>query len=69
MGKVKREMQWRLDLTSSHGKVQHCYRFYEKAGEATALIQQKPEIFDEPYQGMQSENGGVLGMLEVIASR
>merc|ERR1719271_779289 len=40
----------------------------EKAGEATALIQQKPEIFDEPYQGMQSENGGVLGMLEVIAS-
>jgi cell division septum initiation protein DivIVA len=41
--------------------------FYEKAGEATALIQ-KPEIFDEPYQGMQSENGGVLGMLEVIAS-
>jgi cell division septum initiation protein DivIVA len=42
--------------------------FYEKAGEATALIQEKPEIFDEPYQGMQSENGGVLGMLEVIAS-
>ena len=44
--------------------------FYEKAGEATALIQskQKPEIFDEPYTGMQSESGGVLGMLEVIAS-
>merc|ERR1719214_392086 len=44
--------------------------FYEKAGEATALIQskQEPEIFDEPYKGMQSENGGVLGMLEVIAS-
>merc|ERR1719217_2013210 len=42
--------------------------FYEKAGEATAFIQQKPEIFDEPYQGMQSESGGVLGMLEVIAS-
>jgi cell division septum initiation protein DivIVA len=42
--------------------------FYEKAGEATALIQEKPEIFDEPYTGMQSENGGVLGMLEVIAS-
>merc|ERR1719364_423787 len=41
--------------------------FYEKAGEATALIQskQKPEIFDEPYTGMQSESGGVLGMLEV----
>merc|ERR1719426_688535 len=45
--------------------------FYEKAGEATALLQgqkQEPEIFDEPYKGMQSENGGVLGMLEVIAS-
>ena len=37
-------------------------RFYEKAAEATALIQQQPEspeIFDAPYQGMQSENGGV----------
>merc|ERR1719421_618637 len=42
--------------------------FYEKAAEATALLQgkQKPEIFDEPYTGMQSENGGVVGMLEVI---
>merc|ERR1719379_1954477 len=28
--------------------------FYEKAGEATSLLQQ-PEIFDEPYKGMQSE--------------
>merc|ERR1711904_56747 len=27
-----------------------------------------PEIFDEPYKGMQSENGGVLGMIEVIQS-
>ena len=44
--------------------------FYEKAAEATALLQgkQKPEVFDEPYTGMQSESGGVLGMLEVIAS-
>jgi len=45
--------------------------FYEKAGEATAFVQEPadaPEIFDAPYQGMQSENGGVLGMLEVIAS-
>merc|ERR550537_112695 len=45
--------------------------FYEKAAEATALIQQQPEspeIFDAPYQGMQSENGGVVGMLEVIQS-
>merc|ERR1712160_144039 len=41
--------------------------FYAKAGEATALVQQ-PEIFDEPYKGMQSENGGVVGMLEVIES-
>merc|ERR1712118_293873 len=27
-----------------------------------------PEIFDAPYKGMQSENGGVIGMLEVIES-
>merc|ERR1719217_1107078 len=44
--------------------------FYEKAGEATALTQeqqqQEPEIFDEPYKGMGSENGGVVGMIEVI---
>jgi len=45
-------------------------QFYEKAGDATSLIQAKadPEIFDTEYKGMQSENGGVLGMLEVIAS-
>merc|ERR1719235_2324972 len=43
--------------------------FYAKAGDATALLQQPaPEIFDSPYKGMQSENGGVLGMLEVIES-
>merc|ERR1712048_1516263 len=45
--------------------------FYAKAGEATALLQQQPEapeIFDKPYQGMQAENGGVVGMLEVIES-
>merc|ERR1740121_2059593 len=43
--------------------------FYAKAGEATALVQQPaPEIFDAPYKGMQSENGGVVGMLEVIES-
>merc|ERR1719199_1208792 len=45
--------------------------FYEKAAEATSLIQQQPEspeIFDAPYKGMQSENGGVVGMLEVIQS-
>jgi len=45
--------------------------FYAKAGEATALIQsgkQMPEIFDSPYKGMQAENGGVIGMLEVIES-
>merc|ERR1739838_91368 len=41
------------------------------AGDATALLQQQPvapAIFDRPYQGMQSENGGVVGMLEVIES-
>jgi len=42
--------------------------FYEKAGEATALVQQEPEIFDAPYQGMGAESGGVVGMLEVIQS-
>merc|ERR1739838_697758 len=43
--------------------------FYAKAGDATALIQQTPPaIFDSPYKGMQSENGGVIGMLEVIES-
>jgi len=45
--------------------------FYTKAGKATQLIQagpEAPEIFDAPYKGMQSENGGVVGMLEVIQS-
>merc|ERR1712061_785388 len=41
--------------------------FYAKAAESTSLLQQ-PEIFDSPYKGMQSENGGVVGMLEVIES-
>jgi len=52
-------------------------RFYRDAGQATSLIQKNvkhreqpiaPEIFDKAYTGMQSENGGVLGMLEVIQS-
>merc|ERR1719412_1269086 len=45
--------------------------FYAKAGEATALLQQQPvapEIFESPYKGMQDENTGVIGMLEVIMS-
>merc|ERR1719277_1216 len=45
--------------------------FYAKAGEATSFVQQQPvapEIFDSPYKGMQAENGGVVGMLEVIQS-
>jgi len=45
--------------------------FYAKAADATALLQQQPsapEIFDTEYKGMQSENGGVVGMLEVIES-
>merc|ERR1711862_126625 len=45
--------------------------FYAKAGEATALLQQQPEapeVFDKPYKGMGAENGGVVGMLEVIQS-
>merc|ERR1740129_2665999 len=43
--------------------------FYSKAAEATALLQQQPvapDIFESPYKGMQAENGGVVGMLEVI---
>jgi len=45
--------------------------FYAKAAEATALIQQQPTpppIFEKEYKGMQAENGGVVGMLEVIES-
>jgi len=41
--------------------------FYEKSGQATSFTQQ-PEIFDRPYKGLQAENGGVIGMLEVIQS-
>merc|ERR1719198_501247 len=41
--------------------------FYAKAAEATAFVQQ-PEIFDAPYKGMAAENGGVVGMIEVIQS-
>ena len=29
---------------------------------------QEPEVFDEPYKGMGSENGGVVGMVAVIQS-
>merc|ERR550514_2273337 len=46
--------------------------FYEKAGEATSLVQtskKQPEVFDDkPYQGMGGSAGGVVGMVEVIAS-
>jgi len=47
--------------------------FYARAGEATAFVQQgqqptPPPIFDSPYKGLQAENGGVLGMLEVVQS-
>jgi len=53
--------------------------FYAKAATATALVQAKqtpaeqlaadtPETFDTPYTGMQGSTGGVVGMLEVIAS-
>merc|ERR1740117_1671865 len=41
--------------------------FYAKAAEATSFVQE-PEVFDEPYKGMGSENGGVVGMIEVIHS-
>jgi hypothetical protein len=48
--------------------------FYAKAAEATALMQQPtamddaPATFDSSFKGQQSESGGVVGMLEVIAS-
>eukprot|EP00397_Hematodinium_sp_SG-2012_P020951 GEMP01021616.1.p1 GENE.GEMP01021616.1~~GEMP01021616.1.p1 ORF type:complete len:684 (+),score=216.20 GEMP01021616.1:89-2053(+) len=46
--------------------------FYDKAAAATSLVQgpaeDAPETFDKSYQGMQSESGGVVGMLEVIQS-
>merc|ERR1719453_796693 len=37
--------------------------FYEKAGKATAFVQQP---YDKPYTGM--EGGGIMGMLEVCES-
>jgi len=43
--------------------------FYDKASTATAFAQtnaKQPEVFDEPYKGMGGENGGVMGMMEVI---
>ena len=45
--------------------------FYAKAGKATAFVQapaDAPPIFDEPYKGMGEDNGGVVGMMEVIQS-
>jgi hypothetical protein len=46
--------------------------FYAKAAEATALVQgpmdDAPSTFDTGFQGQQAESGGVIGMLEVIAS-
>jgi len=45
--------------------------FYGNAAQATALVQaesEQPAIFDSPYKGMGGESGGVVGMLEVIAS-
>ncbi|CAE7875319.1 mkkA [Symbiodinium microadriaticum] len=52
--------------------------FYEKAGQATALVQVgsgkasdmsgQPAIFGTSYNGMSSKSGGVLDMLQVIAA-
>lgn len=46
--------------------------FYAGAATSTALLQgavdDLPESWDTPYTGMQSESGGVLGMLEVLES-
>jgi hypothetical protein len=49
--------------------------FYAEASQATVLTQtatkakmdaNQPEVFDEPYKGMGGQNGGVIGMMEVI---
>jgi len=44
--------------------------FYAKAGEQAMLLQAglDPGAPDGPYQGMQTEKGGVVGLLEVIQS-
>jgi len=46
--------------------------FYAKAAEATAFVQgamdDAPATFDAGFQGQQAEAGGVVSMLEVIAS-
>ena len=47
--------------------------FYKKAGQATAFSQQEPAAdapatWHKEYKGLQAENGGVLGYLEVIQS-
>jgi len=47
--------------------------FYKKSGQATAFSQQDPEsdapvTWHSEYKGLQAENGGVLGYLEVIQS-
>merc|ERR1712048_174240 len=50
--------------------------FYSKAGEATSFVdvqqsnkkQDPPAIFDEAFQGQQTESQGVLAMLDVIKS-
>mmetsp|Transcript_70869 Transcript_70869/g.125178 ORF Transcript_70869/g.125178 Transcript_70869/m.125178 type:complete len:694 (+) Transcript_70869:72-2153(+) len=46
--------------------------FYEKAGQATALVQKtsagQPAIFDDAYKGMGGESGGVMAILETISS-
>merc|ERR1719310_1495865 len=43
-----------------------------EAADATALMQgpmdDAPETFDTSFKGQQAESGGVMGMLEVIAS-
>jgi len=46
--------------------------FYARAGQATAFVQTQggvpPATWNSEYKGMQDGNGGVMAMLEVIAS-
>merc|ERR1719506_2718285 len=57
---------------AEHAKNTETIADAKKAAEATALMQgpmdDAPETFDTSFKGQQSESGGVMGMLEVIAS-
>merc|ERR1719199_690736 len=73
-GRRKKQPTPRRSKTRKKRKLLLLKEFYAKSAEATALVQRSgsrqtpPAIFDSPYTGMQAENGGVVGMLEVVQS-